>query len=59
MSAIRGACLFGTKSNARWSYKLVDTAFSSAARPERADLPAFSRLFSTYLTNTFDLDENG
>jgi hypothetical protein len=30
----------------------------NAARPERADLPAFSRLFSTYLTNTFDLDEN-
>lgn len=30
----------------------------NAARPEREDLPAFSRLFSTYLTNTFDLDEN-
>ena len=30
----------------------------SAARPEREDLPAFSRLFSTYLTNTFDLDES-
>jgi hypothetical protein len=29
-----------------------------AARPERGDLPAFSRLFSTYLTNTFDLEEN-
>jgi hypothetical protein len=30
----------------------------NAARPEREDLPAFSRLFSTYLMNTFDLDEN-
>jgi hypothetical protein len=29
-----------------------------AARPTREDMPAFSNLFSTYLTNTFDLDEN-
>jgi hypothetical protein len=28
------------------------------ARPERADLEAFGRLFSTYLVNTFDLDAN-
>lgn len=30
----------------------------SSTRPAREDLPAFSRLFSTYLTNTFDLEEN-
>lgn len=30
----------------------------NAARPTREDLPAFSRLFSTYLTNTFDLEAN-
>jgi hypothetical protein len=28
----------------------------NVARPSREHLPAFSRLFSTYLTNTFDLD---
>ncbi|MFZ5891913.1 MAG: hypothetical protein ACOY0T_12735 [Myxococcota bacterium] len=30
----------------------------SVARPAREDLTAFSKLFSTYLTNTFDLDAN-
>lgn len=29
-----------------------------AARPEREDVPEFSRLFSTYLTSTFDLEED-
>ena len=29
----------------------------NAARPERADLPAFANLFSTYLDNSFDLVE--
>jgi hypothetical protein len=30
----------------------------TAARPAREDLLPFSKLFSTYLTNTFDLDAN-
>lgn len=40
-----------------WLEKHYDN-IPSAARPAREDLPAFSRLFSTYLTNTFDLEAN-